>query len=155
MKVFISSLNVPIGYSTPPFPSLFWPLGPNQESYQASFLYYSSDMWIFTVYWTLIVFGVFYFGAGLIAVYHNWLSDIQHGLPINKLSIIGGIITVPLFLSIGLIRGFISSAIIGLLLSSIYRAGTLTMSTWIPLTWAIAQILYDVSSAYSTTLVIL
>ncbi|KAK6204628.1 uncharacterized protein RJT21DRAFT_9891 [Scheffersomyces amazonensis] len=155
MKFFISSLNVPIGYTTPKFPSLFWPLGSERQSYQESFLYYSSDMWIFTVYWTLILFGVFYFAAGLMAVVHNWLSNIKHGLPIDKVSLIGTIFTIPLFLITGIIRGFVSSAIVGLLLSAIYRAGTLTMSTWIPLTWGIAQILYDVSAAYSTSSVIL
>lgn len=55
----------------------------------------------------------------------------------------------------GLFKGFALGAVIGLLLSAIYRAGSLTMSTWIPFSWGVAQILYDICSSYLTSLIIL
>lgn len=44
--------TVPLSYTPPQFPGLYWPfpIGGTQVSY----LYYASDMWRFTLYWTYI-----------------------------------------------------------------------------------------------------
>nr|CDP32487.1 Putative protein of unknown function [Podospora anserina S mat+] len=53
----------PPGYTQPPFPSLFWP---PQDSKVA--LYELDDIWKFTLYWTLILYGLFHLGAVGVAV---------------------------------------------------------------------------------------
>jgi len=63
----------PIGYSPPPFPSLYWPfpVGGTQTAY----LYDAHSMWGFTVYWTLIfVVGVHMAAAGYAVAmqWRNW-----------------------------------------------------------------------------------
>ncbi|RLV95997.1 Uncharacterized protein JA1_000655 [Spathaspora sp. JA1] len=156
MRLFISSLNTPIGYSTPPFPSLFWPLGPTKAAYQQAFLYYTIDIWKFTVWWTLILFGGLYTIVGIIAAISSILNK-----PRNQSKITGGleiifvITMIFCYLLIGLTRGFCSGAVVGIIVAAVYQAGTLTMSTWVPMTWAIAQVLYDIASSYSTTSIIL
>lgn len=55
--------DIPAEYTVPPFPSLFWPP-------QAStiILYELDDMWKFTLFWTLILFGLFHLGAVGVAI---------------------------------------------------------------------------------------
>lgn len=43
----------PLDYATPPFPSLYWPL--NAKPGVANYLYYSNDIWRYTLTWTLIM----------------------------------------------------------------------------------------------------
>lgn len=69
----MTSNYIPIDYSVPPFPSLykFLHLSPGQASY----LYNTTDIWRFTLFWTLILFGGIHLIAGLIAMAmqpHNW-----------------------------------------------------------------------------------
>ena len=47
----------------PPFPSLFWP--PQDSSI---ILYELDEMWKFTLFWTLILYGLFHLGAVGVAV---------------------------------------------------------------------------------------
>lgn len=152
MKYFVSSLNVPVGYNTPRFPGLYWPLGPDRPKYQAAFLYYSVDAWRFTVYWFLILFGATYLLAGSIAVFNILQHNARHGLPTPKWS---PPTVFVFFVLIGLVKGIIGGAIIGVLVGAIYNAGTLQLSTWIPFSWALAGILFDISNSYTTSLVIL
>jgi len=63
----------PLAYTTPPFPSLYWPFpldGP-----QNKYLYDAQPMWRFTLYWTLIcVVAVHLSAAGYACAiqYRNW-----------------------------------------------------------------------------------
>ncbi|ODV79212.1 uncharacterized protein CANTADRAFT_51857 [Suhomyces tanzawaensis NRRL Y-17324] len=152
MKIFVSSVNIPIGYIRPHFPSLYWPLGASLLRYQQSFLYYGVDIWRFTVYWSLIMFGGFYIVAALIAVFNVEFNNRRHHLQPLSRKRAGTLIFGLLYVVIGSFKGFVSGAVVGLMLSAIYRAGTLSMSTWIPLSWAIAAVLFDVCSSYLTTL---
>ena len=52
-----------MGYTQPPFPSLFWP--PQRRTVV---LYELDDIWKFTLYWTLILYGIFHLGAVGVAV---------------------------------------------------------------------------------------
>lgn len=157
MKVFISSLNVPIGYTSPPFPSLFWPIGPQGISFQALFLYYSWDMWKFMVFWSLIMFGGLYFITGTIAASsqlrnkyrkRDKIVNENYYQFINRMPLMEAIIIVLLYTLIGCFQGFAGGAIVGLLILSIYNAGDLTMSTWIPFVYALAQVMFNVCSSY-------
>jgi hypothetical protein len=54
----------PLDYSIPPFPSLYWPL--KAKPGVANYLYYASDVWRFTLIWTLILFASFH---AVVAIY--------------------------------------------------------------------------------------
>ena|SRR5579862_1004025 len=62
----LAASPAPLDYNTPTFPSLYWPIYPQPG--EASYLYYSRDIWRFTLLWTLIVYGAFHITAGLYAV---------------------------------------------------------------------------------------
>lgn len=63
----------PDSYQTPPFPSLYWPFPVNGP--QTFYLYDAFDMFLFTLYWTLIcVVGVHLVAGGYACAmqYQNW-----------------------------------------------------------------------------------
>lgn len=177
MKVFVSSLNIPIGYTTPRFPALYWPLGATQSEYQQLFLYYSIDIWKFTVYWSLILFGAIYLLVGCIAALNISMNPYrfsQYGkdkpkpdksneynektkqlLPYSKLGILNSLLVVVIYVLSGSIQGFVSGAVVGVMLLAIYKAGSLPMSCWIPLSWGIALILFNICNSYRTSSLIL
>ncbi|KAI9880216.1 MAG: hypothetical protein M1830_004802 [Pleopsidium flavum] len=64
------SESAPLDYTTPSFPSLYWPI--NVEPGQALYLYYNGDIWRFTLFWTFIIYGTFHFAASLYAVAVQW-----------------------------------------------------------------------------------
>jgi hypothetical protein len=47
---------VPLDYATPSFPSLYWPY--NAKPGVANYLYYTRDIWQFTLLWTMIMFAL-------------------------------------------------------------------------------------------------
>ena len=74
---FLRSLTpsnpAPLDYVTPPFPSLYWPL-PTSGA-QSNYLYHTTDIWRFTVVWTLLFYGAVHIGASGYAVIiqrRNW-----------------------------------------------------------------------------------
>ena len=99
-RSFVTTGDVPLGYVTPSFPSLYWPL--NNEKFSLSYLYYTSDIWRFTVYWTLIFFAGFYGSAGLIASYSHRKTA-------------GGIWIMFFYLVAGGIQAIASGTVVGLL----------------------------------------
>jgi hypothetical protein len=64
------SNRVPLDYTSPPFPSLYIPVvgvtGLN------NYLYYTSDIWRFTLYWTLILYGGAHLAVASCAVVVQW-----------------------------------------------------------------------------------
>lgn len=48
--------RVPINYQVPDFPGLYDPLPAHRKD--AYYLYYTGDIWRFTLYWTLIFYAV-------------------------------------------------------------------------------------------------
>lgn len=157
MRIFISSSNIPIGYVVPKFPSIFWPLGAHSSQFHALFLYYARDMWKFTFYWTMVLFCGFYFFTGLIAGLIYFRNKVKNSKSptMGTVVVIESLVIVFLYTSVGILQGVICGSIVGLLLLSVYKAGELTMSTWIPFVWAIAQILFNICSSYLLSLVIL
>lgn len=155
MKFFLSLLNVPIGYLVPPFPSLYWPLGPERSSFEALYLYYTFDMWKFMVYWSIIMFGGLYFVTSLLAAAIQLRNQYKVHSKLDKMSVSTAIFIVLSYVLLGLTHGFAGGAIVGLIVLSIYRTGLLNMSTWIPFTWSLAMVAYDVCSLYSLSLVLL
>lgn len=60
------SSSAPLGYATPPFPSLYWPY--KAKPGVANYLYYAHDIWRHTLLWTLLIFGVFHLAVAAFAV---------------------------------------------------------------------------------------
>lgn len=157
MRVFVSSQNYPIGYTTPAFPSIYWPLGPLRSKYEQLFLYYSSDIWMFTVFWSMIFFFVVYGLAGVGACFNIVFKGYRLRRITKAKRSFGrrSIMVAVLYVLSGAAQGFLTGAVVGLLLQAIYRAGALTMSTWIPFCWGFALILYHICSSYSTSLMLM
>lgn len=92
----------------------------------------------------------------------SFTNKFRHNLKFGKRDMMACVFIVVFYVFIvvfyvfaGLIKGFIGGAIIGVIIAAIYQAGSLTMSTWIPLTWAMIQVLYDIVSSYLTSQIIL
>lgn len=64
--------TVPQGYITPPFPSLYYPFPVSLNN--GYYLYYTSDAWRFTLYWTLAFYAAIHLAASLYACMMQWRS---------------------------------------------------------------------------------
>ncbi|KAJ5591636.1 uncharacterized protein N7459_002005 [Penicillium hispanicum] len=114
--------RVPINYQTPEFPSLYDPLPSHHK--EAHYLYYTKDIWRFTLYWTLIFYAATHLtvaGCAVLTHSRNW----------------GVIWLVPLLYSvIAGLEGLLAGSIVGLVLGAVYEAGNFRMSTWLPMIWS-------------------
>lgn len=140
MKPYITKADIPVGYTVPKFPALTMQF--KRNDFSSEYLFYTIDIWKFTLYWTLIIFFAFYCAAGVIAA-------------VCQRRFFSGIAIIVVYMLWGLFQAFFSGSIVGLLLAAVYKSGSLTMNTWVPLIWGIAQILYVVVLSYSVTSVIL
>lgn len=61
-----TSPEIPLSYVVPPFPSLYWPF--NNAGPRANYLFFQSDIWRFTLYWTLILYAAVHLSTSLWAV---------------------------------------------------------------------------------------
>lgn len=134
---FIQRVNsaVPQGYTTPPFPSLYWPLPAG--AHPSFYLYRPDDVLRFTVYWSLLLVG------GIHLVVALWACGVQW----RNWKLIW--ITVPFFTVVGGIEALISGAIVGGLIGGVYQAGYFEMSTWIPFVWAVINTLVLILSSFA------
>ena len=64
------SQPAPPNYVTPGFPGLYWPLHAPANTPQ--YLYHRSDIWRFTLYWTLIIYGTSHIAASGYAFAVQW-----------------------------------------------------------------------------------
>ncbi|GAO13121.1 uncharacterized protein UV8b_03511 [Ustilaginoidea virens] len=130
----------PADYETPSFPSLnvrtlqdFTP----QRTYT---LYYISDVWKFTVMWTLLTYTFFHLGAVLVALFSHGLNKASWrflwAVPITYLLTAG-------------IEAVLAGSIVGLVLGAVYKAGYYEMNTWIPCTWGFINVLVLIISSFS------
>ncbi|CAI4832610.1 CPA_1a_G0057280.mRNA.1.CDS.1 [Saccharomyces cerevisiae] len=134
LRSFVTNNDIPVGYVTPKFPSLYWPI--NNSKYSTGFLYYISDIWKFSLYWTLIFNGAFYVTAGVYA-------SLTH----RKKA--GSVWIFVMYVLYGGLQGLTTGTVMGFLIGAIYRSGLFSMSTWVPLCCAVVQILFDVVLSYS------
>lgn len=74
----------PPGYFTPPFPSLYWLIGPDQVV-QPTYLYHAYDIWRFTLFWTIIIYEAAHLAVGFYAVAMVWWGG-RHGLKPAKVN---------------------------------------------------------------------
>jgi hypothetical protein len=135
----INSLNTPPeNYTTPPFPSLYWPF-PLQDGYSvnAYYLYRTTDIWRFTVIWTLLFFGAVHMAASGYAVAmlrRSW--QLAWIIPVLYAVIAG-------------IEAFLAGSMVGGLLGALYNAARARMSTWIPFVWGLTSTLILVLGGFA------
>ncbi|KAF2803600.1 uncharacterized protein BDZ99DRAFT_427025 [Mytilinidion resinicola] len=129
------SSQAPADYTTPPWPSLYWPiplLGP-----QSYYLYHPSDIWRFTIIWTLLLYAAIHFAVA------GWATTIQ----LRNWKVACTI--PPIYAIIGGIEGIVAGSVIGGLLGGVYNAGYYRMSTWIPFIWALINALVLILSSFA------
>lgn len=68
----------PIGYETPSFPSLYWPLGRFSDDFHSSFLYYTKDIWEFTTVWTIIFMTGIYTASACLFLITHYIGSSRH-----------------------------------------------------------------------------
>ncbi|KAF9508130.1 hypothetical protein BS47DRAFT_1488499 [Hydnum rufescens UP504] len=145
-----SVLSPPPGYVTPSFPSLHNPALEFHRREEAQYLFYSKDIYRFTLYWTLIMYALTYGACGV------WAGIVQavaarrkgHGLTSSMLVVL-------VFLTVGSFSAVIGSAVIGYVLAAVYSVGSFAMSTWVPFLWALVQTLAAIMGSYSTIITLL
>lgn len=125
----------PQDYVTPGFPSLYWPFPITGD--QASYLYNASDIWRFTLYWTLIPYAAMHLAASAYAVIIQW----------RNWKIIW--ITPFIFAAGGGAEAFIAGSCVGGLLAAVYNAGHFRMSTWVPFVWGLINSLILILSSFA------
>ncbi|KAK9378820.1 uncharacterized protein V2V93DRAFT_328407, partial [Kockiozyma suomiensis] len=133
------SVYIPWGYEVPEFPSLSWPTTSRMDT--KYYLYYRKDIWRFTCLWTIIVYEVVHFAAGL------WAALMSRRLK--------SFVILAIYMFVGGVGGIISGSIIGAILGLIYSAGAFAMSTWIPFVWAVVQILTLIMTSYSMSAIVM
>ncbi|KAK0646175.1 hypothetical protein B0T16DRAFT_458124 [Cercophora newfieldiana] len=128
--------SAPPGYTTPPFPSLHIP--PQDPKWS---LYTVSDIWRFTLLWTLILFGLFHLGAAGIAVL------MQVGKRRSNWKYLW---LVPLvYAMIAGVEAIMAGSVVGVIVGASYVAGNFTMSTWIPFVWGWVNVLVLIVSSFT------
>ena len=85
----IMLLALEIGYTTPPFPSLYWPLPAGTT--QSFYLYRPDDILRFTVYWTLLLVGGIHFITALWACVVQWRNWKLIWIALPVFSFVGGV----------------------------------------------------------------
>lgn len=130
----ISTNFIPVDYVSPPFPSLYLPV--NSAAYNRAILYYASDVWRFTVFWTMTFFAAFHFCAAF------WAFAVHR-------NITGFFWIVLFYLLFSGFQAFVSGCVVSLFIWAVYSAGTFGMTTWVPFAWGVIQILVQVITSYS------
>ncbi|KAL1844657.1 hypothetical protein VTK73DRAFT_2079 [Phialemonium thermophilum] len=132
----LASNELPKHYVRPPFPSLHPRLGNSEWDLRRL-----SDMWRFTLLWTLIMYALFHLGAASIALVMqigkrraNWRY----------------LWMVPLlYLAMAGVEALLAGSIVGLIVGAVYIAGHYPMSPWIPFFWGWINVLVLVVSSFS------
>ncbi|RHZ72062.1 hypothetical protein CDV55_108047 [Aspergillus turcosus] len=127
--------RVPINYQTPPFPALYDPV-PTHHPPQVYYLYYTRDIWRFTLYWTFIFYAASHLAVAACAVVtqgRNWRVCLAVPL---VFSVIAGL------------EALLAGSIIGLILGAVYEAGNFRMSTWVPMLWGGINVLVLILSSF-------
>ncbi|RHZ84747.1 hypothetical protein Glove_77g27 [Diversispora epigaea] len=125
--------------SNPAWPSLYWPINTEIEKI---YLTDPTDIWKFTVLWTIIFFTIIYSLAGLLAwaVFRKYRWSFL--IPIS-------------FVIVALLTGLVGGTIVGFLLKSLYRSGNFDMSVWIPFLWGLIQAFLLLLGCFTTFTTIL
>lgn len=140
-------------YIAPDFPSLFWP--PHKSTVKLEEL---DEMWKFTLFWTLILYGLFHLGAVGVAVLmqvgkrrsnwtYLWVVPLVYAFIAGAEALVAGSLVGLMFVSLPNqppFRCLLTSNSVG----AVYLAGGFTMSTWIPFVWGWVNVLVLIVSSF-------
>src|SRR5436309_7735326 len=148
-----STTEVPHGYITPGWPSLYWPIraAPGAPAY----LYYTTDIWRFTLYWTLLQYGAVHFVASVWAVLMQLRSalTLRHKDYTASTSVkqtLSWVWILPvIYCVVGGIEALLAGSVVGLVLGAVYSAGNYKMSTWVPFLWGQISVLVIILASFS------
>ncbi len=158
--------GVPLSYETPQFPALYWPV--HASVGEARYLYFLSDIYRYTLYWTLITIVLSHGCVAAWAVLMQFASATQRrkylkspqgkALCAKDRKLLGEnpvgetvswVWVVPIvYLVIGAGEAIVAGSLVGLVLGAIYNAGYFRMSTWTPLLWGVINMLVLVVSSF-------
>ncbi|KDQ19057.1 hypothetical protein BOTBODRAFT_52241 [Botryobasidium botryosum FD-172 SS1] len=143
-----SSLNTPLsappGYRTPSFPSLYNPSLEFRDEHGSHFLYKSSDIFRFTLYWTMIFYLSMYAFCGAWALIAR-----------RKPPGLGSAFVFLAFVFVGMFLAVLGSVVIGYVLAAVYSVGNFNVSTWVPFQWALIQTLVSILGSYPSIVTLL
>ncbi|KAF7506699.1 hypothetical protein GJ744_011528 [Endocarpon pusillum] len=145
--------EVPADYTRPSFPSLYWPINPSPG--ESQFLYYQSDIWRFTLYWTLLTYAAVHLSASLWAVLMQLRSALTTkttplGAPNRIRQTLVWVWIIPVvYLLVAGIEGVFAGSVVGLILGAVYNAGYFKMSTWMPFLWGLLNVSVLILSSFS------
>lgn len=145
--------EVPADYTRPSFPSLYWPINPSPG--ESQFLYYQSDIWRFTLYWTLLTYAAVHLSASLWAVLMQLRSALTTkttplGAPNKIRQTLVWVWVIPVvYLLVAGIEGVFAGSVVGLILGAVYNAGYFKMSTWMPFLWGLLNVSVLILSSFS------
>ncbi|KAH8591795.1 hypothetical protein B0O99DRAFT_690342 [Bisporella sp. PMI_857] len=129
----------PLDYVSPGFPSLYWPL--HAKPGEPIYLYNTSDVMRFTLYWTLIIYAIFHLSAAGYAI----LMQVGKGKSVWKYAwAIVGVYAV-----VAGAEAVMAGCFVGLILGAVYNAGYFRMSTWIPLLWSVINVMTLLAASFS------
>jgi Putative transmembrane protein 170 len=158
--------NPPLSYTTPKFPSLYWPIraSPGEPQY----LYYFSDIWRYILNWTLITVSAAHLIVAVWAVLMQFTSAYSRRAylkspagqslsaknrkllgetPISET--VGWVWLVPtIYIVLGAAEALMAGSIVGVVLGAVYNAGYFKMSTWTPLLWGVINMLVLVVASF-------
>lgn len=158
--------GVPRSYVTPDFPSLYWPV--HAQAGEAQYLYYLSDIYRYTLYWTLTTIVSAHFIVASWAVLMQFYAASQRRkylaspagkrlCPKNRKLLgenpigetLGWVWMLPIvYIVLGGLEALLAGSLVGLVLGAVYNAGYFRMSTWTPLLWGIINMLVIVVSSF-------
>lgn len=156
----------PLSYTTPPFPSLYWPFDADPGVPQ--YLYSLEDIWRFTLYWSIITISVAHVLVAIWAVLMQFSTAYQRhrflqtpdGLALSPKNrkLLGEkplqecatwVWLVPLaYMIVAGLEALLAGSIVGLILGAVYNAGYFRMSTWTPLFWGMVNMLVLISGGF-------
>jgi len=135
---FTPQNEVPVNYTVPQWPALYWPFPVvNGTSAKAQYLYEAYDIWRFTVIWTQLFFGTVHLVTSATAVFvqwHNW--KVIWLVPVIYAFIAG-------------VEALFAGSMVGGLLAAVYTAGYFKMPTWIPFVWGLINTLVLILSSFA------
>ena len=148
-----STTQIPQGYVTPKWPSLYWPIRAPLGA--PAYLYYTTDIWRFTLYWTLLQYSAVHIFASIWAVLMQLHSafTLRHKGYAASTSVkqtLGWVWIVPvIYCVVGGIEALLAGSVVGLVLGAVYSAGNYKMSTWMPFLWGQVSVLVIILGSFS------
>jgi len=158
--------GVPLSYTTPEFPALYWPV--HARTGEAQYLYFLTDIYRFTLYWTLITLVAAHVFVATWAVLMQFnsarhrrrylLTPAGRRLSAKNRKLLGEnpiaetlswVWLIPVvYVVLGGLEATLAGSLVGLVLGAVYNAGYFRMSTWTPLMWGIINMLVLVVSSF-------